>query len=88
MMATTTQFIAASKSVIYHKLRHSIIMGHRESGERLNVEKIAQENNTSITPVRDHDREAARQALLDDIDQAHEAILDSAMEEDAKSWQI
>jgi DNA-binding GntR family transcriptional regulator len=42
-----------SKSLIYKKLRRSIIMGHRESGERLNVETIAQEYNTSVTPVRD-----------------------------------
>jgi len=41
------------KSLIYKKIRRSIIMGHRESGERLNVEAIAQEYNTSVTPVRD-----------------------------------
>ena len=42
-----------TKSLIYKKIRRSIIMGHRESGERLNVEAIAQEYNTSVTPVRD-----------------------------------
>jgi DNA-binding GntR family transcriptional regulator len=42
-----------TKSLIYKKMRRSIIMGHRESGERLNVEAIAQEYNTSVTPVRD-----------------------------------
>jgi DNA-binding GntR family transcriptional regulator len=47
------QIEATSKSLIYRKLRRSIIMGHRESGERLNVEAIAQEYNTSVTPVRD-----------------------------------
>jgi DNA-binding GntR family transcriptional regulator len=44
---------ATSKSLIYKKLRRSIIMGHRGSGERLNVEDIAAEYNTSVTPVRD-----------------------------------
>ena len=42
-----------SKSLIYKKLRRSIIMGTRESGERLNVEALADEYNTSVTPVRD-----------------------------------
>jgi DNA-binding GntR family transcriptional regulator len=42
-----------SKSVIYRKLRRSIIMGNRESGERLNPESIAEEYSTSVTPVRD-----------------------------------
>lgn len=42
-----------SKILIYKKMRRSIIMGHRESAERLNVEAIAQEYNTSTMPVRD-----------------------------------
>lgn len=42
-----------SKSLIYKKLRRSIIMGARESGERLNVEAISDEYKTSVTPVRD-----------------------------------
>jgi GntR family transcriptional regulator, rspAB operon transcriptional repressor len=46
-------FASTSKSVIYKKMRRSIIMGHRESAERLNIEAIAQEYNTSVTPVRD-----------------------------------
>ena len=44
---------ATSKSMIYKKMRRSIIMGQRESAERLNIEDIAQEYNTSVTPVRD-----------------------------------
>lgn len=47
------QIEETSKILIYKKLRRSVIMGHRESGERLNVEAIAQEYNTSVTPVRD-----------------------------------
>lgn len=44
---------STSKSVIYKKMRRSIIMGERESAERLNIEEIAKEYNTSVTPVRD-----------------------------------
>ena len=42
-----------TKSLIYKKMRRSIIMGQRESAERLNIEELAQEYNTSVTPVRD-----------------------------------
>jgi DNA-binding GntR family transcriptional regulator len=42
-----------SKGLIYKKMRRSIIMGRRESAERLNVEAIAREYNTSVMPVRD-----------------------------------
>lgn len=44
---------STSKSVIYKRMRRSIIMGQRESAERLNIEEIAREYNTSVTPVRD-----------------------------------
>jgi len=44
---------STSKSLIYKKMRRSIIMGQRESAERLNIEEIATEYNTSVTPVRD-----------------------------------
>lgn len=47
------QLDATSKSMIYRRLRRSIIMGSRESGERLNIDKLAQEYSTSVTPVRD-----------------------------------
>ncbi len=42
-----------SKNVIFVEIRRSIIMGHRESNERFDVEAIAQQYNTSVTPVRD-----------------------------------
>ena len=32
--------------------------------------------------------EAARQALLDDIDPAHDAILDDVLEGEAQSWRL
>ncbi len=42
-----------SKSSIYIELRRSIIMGHIKPNERFDVEAIAQQYNTSVTPVRD-----------------------------------
>lgn len=42
-----------SKSTIYREIRRSIIMGHRKPGERLDVNQIAHQYNTSITPLRD-----------------------------------
>jgi DNA-binding GntR family transcriptional regulator len=54
-----------SKSLIYKKLRRSIIMGARESGERLNVEALADEYNTSVTPVRDALQMLSHEGLVD-----------------------
>jgi len=42
-----------SKNAIYIELRRSIIMGHRKPGERFDVETIAKQYRTSVTPVRD-----------------------------------
>ncbi len=42
-----------SKELIYRELRREIIMGHRNPGERFNVEDIANHYTTSVTPVRD-----------------------------------
>jgi GntR family transcriptional regulator, rspAB operon transcriptional repressor len=54
-----------SKSLIYKKLRRSIIMGHRENGERLHVEAIAEEYNISVTPVRDALQMLSHEELVD-----------------------
>lgn len=54
-----------TKSLIYKKMRRSIIMGSRESGERLNVEAIAEEYNTSVTPVRDALQMLSHEGLVD-----------------------
>lgn len=59
------QMDETSKSLIYKKLRRSIIMGHREPGERLNVEEIADEYNTSVTPVRDALQMLSHEDLVD-----------------------
>lgn len=42
-----------SKTRIYRRLRRSIIMGRRSPGERLDVEELALQFETSVTPVRD-----------------------------------
>jgi GntR family transcriptional regulator, rspAB operon transcriptional repressor len=42
-----------SKTTIYKQLRRSIIMGHLKPGERFDVEALAKQYNTSVTPVRD-----------------------------------
>lgn len=42
-----------SKTRIYRRLRRSIIMGRRNPGERLDIEQLALQFDTSVTPVRD-----------------------------------
>jgi DNA-binding GntR family transcriptional regulator len=42
-----------SKNAIYIALRRLIITGHHKPGERFDVETIAKQYNTSVTPVRD-----------------------------------
>ena len=54
-----------SKSLIFKKLRRSIMMGHREPGERLDIESIASEYNTSVTPVRDALQMLSHEGLID-----------------------
>jgi DNA-binding GntR family transcriptional regulator len=42
-----------SRNLIYMELRRSIILGHRQSGERLDPDALAENYGTSVTPVRD-----------------------------------
>ena len=42
-----------SKHLIYKEIRRSIIMGHRNPGERLDLEALTKSYGTSVTPVRD-----------------------------------
>lgn len=42
-----------SKALIYKELRRSIIVGHREPGERLDLDALTKSYGTSVTPVRD-----------------------------------
>jgi DNA-binding GntR family transcriptional regulator len=41
-----------------------------------------------IDAMEAHEVETARQALLEDIERAHEAILDSIIEEDSETWHL
>jgi DNA-binding GntR family transcriptional regulator len=54
-----------SKNAIYIALRRSIIMGHRKPGERFEVEAIARQYNTSVTPVRDVLQMLGHEGLVD-----------------------
>ncbi len=54
-----------SKNAIYVALRRSIIMGHRKPGERFEVEAIARQYNTSVTPVRDVLQMLGHEGLID-----------------------
>ena len=54
-----------SKNAIYTALRRAIIMGHRKPGERFDVEAIAAEHNTSVTPVRDALQMLGHEGLVD-----------------------
>jgi len=42
-----------SKNTIFVELRRSIIMGHHQPNDRFDVEALARQYNTSVTPVRD-----------------------------------
>ena len=44
---------STSADRIYEELRRSIIVGHHGSGERLNLERLAERYGTSVTPVRE-----------------------------------
>lgn len=44
---------ATSKSRIYKEIRRSIIMGHCQPGERIDVDELARRYQTSVTPLRD-----------------------------------
>jgi DNA-binding GntR family transcriptional regulator len=42
-----------SRDLIYRELRHSIIVGKRQPGDRLDLRELVHTHGTSITPVRD-----------------------------------
>ena len=53
-----------SKNAIYVELRRSIIMGHHKPNDRLDVEVIAKQYNTSVTPVRDALQMLSQEGLI------------------------
>lgn len=59
------QLDETNKSLIYKKLRRSIILGYREPSERLNIDAIAEEYNISVTPVRDALQMLSHEGLVD-----------------------
>jgi DNA-binding GntR family transcriptional regulator len=73
--------LAEMISQLHDRLARFMVM--RRAGKTMEVT-----HTRIINALRAHDAEAARQALLDDIDRAHEAILDNVMEEDARAWQL
>ena len=42
-----------SKTIIYRDVRRSIIMGHQAPGDRLDIDRLAEQFETSVTPVRE-----------------------------------
>jgi DNA-binding GntR family transcriptional regulator len=53
-----------SKNIIYIELRRSIIMGHHNPNDRLDVESIAHQYKTSVTPVREALQMLSQEGLI------------------------
>ena len=53
-----------SKHFIYRELRRSIIMGHHQPGERVDVEELAIRYQTSVTPIRDALQMLSQEGLI------------------------
>lgn len=45
--------VSTAKTKIYKEIRRSVILGHHDPGERLDVDELALHYQTSVTPVRD-----------------------------------
>jgi DNA-binding GntR family transcriptional regulator len=53
-----------SKDRIYQELRRSIVLGNLHPGEKLNLDKLAQSYETSVTPVREALQMLAQEELV------------------------
>lgn len=56
-----------SKERIYQNLRRSIILGHLPTGEKLNLELLADQYQTSVTPVREALQMLAQEDLVTSV---------------------
>jgi len=53
-----------SKDRIYQQLRRSIILGQYQPGQKLNLERLADQHQTSVTPVREALQMLAQEDLV------------------------
>jgi len=53
-----------SKDRIYQDLRRSIILGHFQPGQKLNLDELAERHQTSVTPVREAVQMLAQEDLV------------------------
>lgn len=53
-----------ARNRIYRNLRRAIILGYLQPGTRLSMEALAQQYNTSVTPVRDAMQMLAQEGLV------------------------
>jgi len=53
-----------SKARIYQDLRRSIILGHYQPGQKINLEELAGHHQTSVTPVREALQMLAQEDLV------------------------
>jgi len=53
-----------SKDRVYRELRRAIIMGHIRPNERLDIQELTSQNQSSVTPVRDALQMLAQEGLV------------------------
>jgi DNA-binding GntR family transcriptional regulator len=66
---------------LHDRLARFMVMRHGGSTQMETHERI-------VDAIEARDLEAAREALIDDIERSHESILDKVLREEAQSWQV